>query len=167
MRAADAALTLALALALAWLGPALDAQATEATDQRTVQRADGQHALPAPQRLGLHLASWHSAPGFEARNPGVYAVWANGATLGTYHNSERAQSVYAGWTWRSAELLPRTHAALTAGVVTGYLARPVMPLLVPSLGVRVAERTTVRLTWLPRVEKAGAHALHLSLEFAL
>lgn len=42
--------------------------------------------------------------------------------------------------------------------------RPKLPLLVPSLAVDVADKTALRLTYIPKIEKAGAHALHLSVE---
>ena len=42
--------------------------------------------------------------------------------------------------------------------------RPKLPLLVPSLAVDVADKTALRLTYIPKIEKARAHALHLSVE---
>lgn len=112
--------------------------------------------------LGLHLASVHSTPGWCDFNPGLYLRTDAGLTLGAYRNSECRASVYAGWTWEARR--GRWAAAVTAGAVTGYTSRPVLPLLVPSLAVDVADKTALRLTYIPKTEKAGAHALHLSVE---
>ena len=50
--------------------------------------------------LGLHIGSQHfPAQQYNNFNPGAYYIHDNGATVGTYYNSERRQSVYAGWTW--------------------------------------------------------------------
>ena len=122
-------------------------------------------AFEAPSVVGLHLATVHSASGFCNVNPGAYAVWEGGFTVGTYRNSECEKvSAYAGWTWQTEG---RLRAGLTAGLVTGYRRSPVMPLLVPSIAFDLSPSTTVRLTYVPKVEKGGAHALHVALEFPL
>lgn len=116
----------------------------------------------AATTIGLHLGSVHSTPGWCDYNPGVYMRTDTGLTLGAYRNSECRSSAYAGWTWEARR--GKLAAAITAGAVTGYAARPVLPLLVPSLAVDVADKTALRLTYIPKIEKAGAHALHLSVE---
>ena len=122
-------------------------------------------AFEAPAVIGLHLATVHSASGFCNVNPGAYAVWTSGFTVGAYRNSECEKvSAYAGWTWQTEG---RLRAGLTAGLVTGYRRSPVMPLLVPSVAFDLSPSTTVRLTYVPKVEKGGAHALHVALEFPL
>ena len=122
-------------------------------------------AFEAPAVLGLHLATVHSASGFCNINPGAYAVWENGFTVGAYRNSECERvSAYAGWTWQTEG---RLRAGVTAGLITGYRRAPVMPLLVPSVSFDVSPSTTVRLSFIPKVEKGGANALHFSLEFPL
>ena len=122
-------------------------------------------AFEAPAVLGLHLATVHSASGFCNVNPGAYAVWEGGFTVGTYRNSECEKfSAYAGWTWQTEG---RLRAGITAGLVTGYRRSPFMPLLVPSVAFDLSPSTTVRLTYVPKVEKGGAHALHVALEFPL
>ena len=47
--------------------------------------------------LGFHIGSQHfPARDFNDANPGAYYIHSSGATIGTYYNSERRQSVYAG-----------------------------------------------------------------------
>lgn len=123
-----------------------------------------------PSYVGLHLVTAHSVQGYNNTNLGLYAGWADstgtGPVLGTYYNSERAQSLYAGyvWSWRASSL--PVSASITSGLITGYKASTVLPLLVPSAALH-AGRTALRLTYVPKIEKKGAHALHLSMEVAL
>jgi len=119
-------------------------------------------APAAATTIGLHLGSVHSTPGWCNYNPGVYMRTDAGLTLGAYRNSECTSSAYAGWTWEARR--GKLAAAVTAGAVTGYAARSVQFLLVPSIAVDVASRTALRLTYIPKIERAGAHALHLSIE---
>ena len=122
-------------------------------------------AFEAPAMIGLHLATVHSVSGFCNINPGAYAVWEGGFTVGAYRNSECEKvSAYAGWTWQTEG---RLRAGVTAGLITGYRRAPVMPLLVPSVSFYISPSTTVRLSFLPKVEKGGANALHYSVEFPL
>ena len=105
--------------------------------------------------VGLHLGSVHlPKKDFNNVNPGIYYRWDNGATLGTFYNSERRQSVYAGWSWQWG------WAGLTAGAITGYRRSAVLPLLAPS--VKLGHW---RVVVLPKVEKTGATVIHLTMEF--
>ncbi len=123
-----------------------------------------------PSHLGLHLATWHSTDTMNNTNPGLYARWADatgtGPVVGSYYNSERSSSLYAAYSrgWQASRL--PVSAAITAGVVSGYSAGRVLPLLVPSAALHLGS-TALRLTYIPKVEKKGAHALHLSVEVAL
>lgn len=114
-------------------------------------------APAAATTIGLHLGSVHSTPGWCNYNPGVYMRTDAGLTLGTYRNSECRTSAYAGWTLEARR--GKLSAAVTMGAVTGYAARPVQPLLVPS--VKVA---ALRLSYIPKINRSGAHALHFSFE---
>lgn len=120
------------------------------------------HAGPAV--LGLHLGTLHSRPGLCNLNPGLYATWANGLTAGAYRNSDCGTSAYLVRTWSTAGPV---RFAVSAGAVTGYAAHPVLPLLLPSVVKDLSRTTAVRLTYVPKFEKRGAHALHLSLEWTL
>ena len=107
--------------------------------------------------LGVHIGSHHfPSKDFNNVNPGLYYVADNGATVGTYYNSERKQSVYAGYTTEFGWL------RVQVGVITGYQGR-VLPLVAPSVGLGHG----FRLTALPKVERSGASVIHLSWETAL
>lgn len=41
-----------------------------------------------PNKVGLHIGSWHSEPGYNNSNPGFNAQWKNGLMAGFYENSE-------------------------------------------------------------------------------
>ena len=108
--------------------------------------------------LGLHIGSQHfPAQDYNNFNPGAYYIHDNGATVGTYYNSERRQSVYAGWTWDSGPW------RLQVGAITGYERRAVLPLIAPS----VALGHGFRLTVLPKVERNGSSVVHLMYEMKL
>jgi hypothetical protein len=124
-----------------------------------------------PNTLGLHVGSRHSEPGFNDTNPGLYARWADangtGWALGTYYNSQRAQSAWGGYSFSSPRLGSHNlgvSAALTLGVVPGYRAAKVLPLMVPSAALHFGD-AAARLTYVPKVEKSSAAAVHLSLEY--
>ena len=107
--------------------------------------------------LGFHIGSQHfPAKQYNNANPGVYYIHDSGATIGTYYNSERRQSVYAGWTWDHGPW------RLQAGAITGY-KRAVMPLVAPSVLLGYGFRLTV----LPKVERRGSSVVHLTWEMKL
>lgn len=119
------------------------------------------------QTLGLHTATWHSRPGYQAATPGAYLRWDNGATLGAYRNSEGHGTAYAGWTWTTDEAAPLS-VGFTAAAATGYAIAPVVPLLAPSAAWRATPGTTLRLVALPKWHpKQGATAVSLSVEVRL
>lgn len=119
------------------------------------------------QTIGAHLGSWHSEPGYNNANPGLYLRTAGGWTAGFYRNSEWRTSAYAGWT-ASTEVAGPVRAELTLGLITGYRAAPVLPLLAPSLRIGGDTGPALRLTLLPKVHpKQGAHVAHLSTEWSL
>ena len=108
--------------------------------------------------LGVHIGSQHfPAQDYNNFNPGAYYIHDNGATVGTYYNSERRQSVYAGWTWDSGPW------RLQVGAITGYERRAVLPLIAPSVALGYG----FRLTALPKVERDGSAVIHLMWETKL
>ena len=108
--------------------------------------------------LGLHIGSQHfPAQQYNNANPGAYYIHDSGATVGTYYNSERRQSVYAGWTLDSGPW------RLQVGAITGYERRAVLPMVVPS----VALGHGFRLVVLPKVERDGSAVTHLMWETTL
>jgi hypothetical protein len=115
---------------------------------------------------GLHLATHHFGGNLKSETPGAYLRHSSGATGGCYGNSYDRLSCYAGWSWQT----PGRMFAITAGAVTGYPARSVMPMLVPSVRLPLpqTERAAVRLAYLPKPMKHGtAPGLHLGIEFEL
>ena len=108
--------------------------------------------------LGVHIGSQHfPAQQYNNFNPGAYYIHDNGATVGTYYNSERRQSVYAGWTWDSGPW------RLQVGAITGYERSAVLPMVVPSVALGYGFRLTV----LPKVERNGSSVIHFMWETKL
>lgn len=114
-------------------------------------------------RVGLHLGSYHTSGNWNNFNPGVY-VYHNGWTAGTYYNSERSQSAYAGYTFEGALVGPFSYG-LTVGAITGYARARVLPMVVPSVSFHATERASARLSFIPPFEKNGAAVFHLSVEY--
>lgn len=107
--------------------------------------------------VGIHIGSQHyPAKQFNNSNPGAYYISDDGWTVGTYYNSDRKQSVYAGKTWDYGRW------RLQAGGITGY-RYAVMPMIVPSVGLGYGFRLSV----LPKVERRGASVVHLTWETKL
>ena len=108
--------------------------------------------------LGLHIGSQHyPARDFNNANPGAYYISDDGWAVGTYYNSERRQSVYAGWTWDSGPW------RIQVGAITGYARSNVLPMVAPSVALGYGFRLTV----LPKIERGGSTVVHLMYEFKL
>ena len=108
--------------------------------------------------VGFHIGSQHfPAKQYNNFNPGAYYIHSSGATVGTYYNSERRQSVYAGWTWDYGPW------RLQAGAITGYRRAAVLPLIAPSVSLGYGFPLTV----LPKVERRGSAVVHLTWEMKL
>lgn len=105
--------------------------------------------------LGLHLGTWHAAPGFNGVNPGVQ-VRCDGLVSGAYHNSYRKPSVYVGYNW------PRVAGPVDLALVaaTGYPRAPVLLAPVPSIKVT----DSLRVSFVPSPKRLVSVA-HFSLEF--
>lgn len=128
--------------------------------------ASSPSARAEPWRLGAHLASAHARGGYEAATVGLYARAPDGLTLGLLRNSEGRASVYAAHTWESDD----RRWALTAGLIAGYRAAPVSPLVVPSLrfpiGRDLDQGPALRLAWIPKPRhEGGSSALHIAIEW--
>jgi hypothetical protein len=128
----------------------------------------------APSQLIVHGVSIHSAKGYNNDNFGLGLQWANsegdGPAFGTYYNSERKQTVYAGYAWSThiGDVSGiATNADLLAGGATGYSIAKVIPFVIPSLSFQLTPTTALRLSYAAKVEKGSAHALHLSIGVGL
>lgn len=114
----------------------------------------------AQDKYGLHLGSVHFPKDeFNNFNPGAYARWNNGLTVGGFYNSERRVSLYAGYTYEIGRF------AVTMGAVTGYRRSKVLPMVIPTLRVGSIHGVDMRLAFIPKLEKGMSNALHLMLEF--
>lgn len=120
--------------------------------------------------IGLHLWSSHfgacypmpeGCRAYASATPGIYWRAPSGLTVGGYRNSFGGDSAYAGWTFETAD----RRFALTVAGASGYPRASVIPLVVPSVRVGLAEHLSLRLAGTPRVEKGGAAMAHLALEW--
>jgi hypothetical protein len=124
-----------------------------------------QPAAASDYTVGAHLATAHfgGRQDLNDANPGVYIQARTGplanASVGIYRNSERHTSVYAAYTWATADRM----WAISAGGVTGYSTGRVVPLLVPSVRIP-AGPVAVRLSYLAKAVKHGASGIHISME---
>jgi hypothetical protein len=80
--------------------------------------------------IGMHLNSWHSKYNatFNTLNPGAFVQY-QGYTAGTYYNSMRKQSSYAGKIW---DLDQDCRYEVQVGFVSGY-ATKVLPYVAASV----------------------------------
>jgi hypothetical protein len=120
-------------------------------------------SLVNAQTIGLHLVSWHDKPGYNNTNPGLYLKTEKGYLIGTVKNSEGNQSYYMGRVF-DYPINPRVSGSLTVGVISGYKVSPLLPLVTPSLAIRVNPSDSIRVSYLPKINKSGSHALHMSFE---
>lgn len=116
--------------------------------------------------IGLHLGSTHlgndTGQSLNNINPGGYVQLNSGFTFGGYHNSIRQNSYYAGYTYRFPSAGPFTFS-LMAGGISGY-GKDIYPAVVPSLSLKVASHTELRLTYIPKIPITQVHTLHISVE---
>ena len=112
------------------------------------------------ESYGMHLGSYHTEPGHNNFNPGLYVRTADlndmPVTLqaGAYKNSIGHNTAYV------AGNLSYGGTSLTLGAATGYLL-PVIPILV--LSQRVDH---FRLSYVPKYSALNkGHTFHISYEF--
>jgi hypothetical protein len=122
--------------------------------------------IPAPTTVGAHLYSAHFGPNasrFQDRTPGLYARWANGFTLGAYRNSVEKASAYAAWTFEP-DRERRVSAAITLGAIVGGYEMPVVPMVVPSVALRIGGGWAARAALIANPKNTGAPSVHFSVE---
>lgn len=114
--------------------------------------------------VGAHIGSWHSEPGFNNVNPGLYAQADNGGTAGIYRNSVRKVSTYAGWTFEK-QLGESVTVSATVGAITGYPAAKLLPMVIPSIKVKLFDEVSARVIIIPMVNpKQCAHVVSFAIE---
>lgn len=113
-----------------------------------------------PDAVGLHLASWHSIPGYDNSNHGGY-LRLNGWQAGAFQNSYGNQSAYLGHA-RDWPVGP-VRAGFMVGAATGYTWT------VSPVALATVSAGPVRLAWTPKIGSKIAHAamVHLMLEWEL
>lgn len=102
--------------------------------------------------MGLHIGSWHSNSIYNNINPGIY-ISKNNYVIGTYHNSIKRQSFYAGYNFQYKNV------GITTGLITGYREK-VLPFIFPSVKYK-----NIRLLYIPKINKnLDSHVIHLMIE---
>jgi hypothetical protein len=120
--------------------------------------------------IGFHIRSWHSKPGFENMNPGVYYM-NNGIVFGFYRNSYRRNSVYGAYHIQ-LPIIDGIDAGLSLGLVSGYRKNRlelgktgIVPLVFPSVAVSFDNKVAMRIGIIPNVfGRNGANVIHVALE---
>jgi hypothetical protein len=151
-------------LALAALAASMGASAQDTIPERNAF---------APTAFGFHVVSVHSTPidvtagrPWNNSNPGVYARW-DRWVAGTYYNSIRRHSVYAGYAYPLFENLDIVVGVVTGYDGPGYTSKPIMPMVVPSAHFALTKDISVRLNLAIGVQKNAATALNVALEWKL
>ena len=114
--------------------------------------------------IGAHVGSWHSLPGRNNVNPGLYVRTADGLQVGAYRNSERGESVYVGQMF-SARLGADLEASVMVGAVHGYKRAGLLPVVMPS--IRVGGDFGVRIGYIPPAAPKHSHVVHLMAEWSI
>ena len=121
----------------------------------------------APTHFIVHVASVHTQPGYNNTNPGIGLRWADaagdGLVAGVYYNSERSTSAYAGYAW-NWQIAGPVSAQIVVGGVGGYKRAAVVPMLLPSVALRLTPVTSVRLSGSPPIRDIPGFA-HVSFDF--
>lgn len=122
-----------------------------------------------PVRVGFHAGSWHSnrsacwSAGLEKcrqYNPGMYVQTAGGWLVGGYQNSVDRPTFYAGRILWRAQRGP-VSIDLAGVLATGYPAAKLVPLVTPTVGLRVSPRVALQVGYLPRLGRVNpTHVLH-------
>lgn len=127
--------------------------------------------------LGVHLGSVHSnkmdavaGKPWNNANPGVFyrldgrGNWTDNLVVGTYHNSIRKESVYAAYIYPVTDWLDVSVGLVSGYNGQGYSAKPIMPMVVPSVRFELGNGFAGRIHLAPKVGRGGATAVHFSLE---
>lgn len=111
----------------------------------------------AETTVGVHVGSWHSEPGFNNKNPGVFVIH-NGFTLGTYYNSNKYQSYYAGYTFKK-QLNSIFSVQVTAGAIK---YDKFYPMILPTLGINNSLISgTTYIGYIPKISYTKSHIIHV------
>ena len=128
---------------------------------------------PFIDTMGVHLGSIHSNNydpvanrAWNNYNPGVYFRHENWVA-GTYFNSIRKQSFYAGYVYGLTSNIDIVFGAVSGYNGPGYRAKPVMPMVVPSFHFPLTDAVSARINLAVGVGKGSATAVNFALEWKL
>ncbi len=110
--------------------------------------------------VGAHIGSWHSDPGYNNKNPGLY-IRKDNIQIGSYKNSINKNTTYTGYV-KDFDLFSGVSVGGMIGLGTGY-SKTVVPMVVTSIKLG----DNVRISYIPKVKARQLytpHVLHLSLE---
>lgn len=122
--------------------------------------------LAKADTIGVHLGSyhWNNTEGYNNVNPGIYYE-RNNVVLGTYYNSERKQTVYAGYNFHY-HLYGGLSGELTVGLATGYSRASVIPAAIPSLVYSFGNGLGIRLSVVPPVAGDIKAVAHVAVQYS-
>lgn len=118
--------------------------------------------------IGLHMASWHSEPGYTGFNPGLYIRTECGITAGALRNSKGRFSAYGAFSLDPKKL----PVWGTVGLISGYGDSGVRigtlkPVVMVGLKSPEFDKFRVRVGYAPKAGDTNrAHMIHLMVERA-
>lgn len=114
-------------------------------------------ASHADGNIGIHVGSWHSKPGFNNFNPGVYYKSDDGWVIGTFQNSLDRNTTYVGGVIETRNKV----YSLSLNVGTGYNS-PLVLFPAPSVLLRKHHR----IIYLPEFGKQNpSHVVSYCYQF--
>lgn len=126
-----------------------------------------------PDTIGVHAFSVHSnardkvsGERWNNANPGLYARW-DTIVVGTYYNSIRRQSFYAGYVYPLSNHFDVVLGAVTGYDGPGYRAKAVMPMVIPSFHMPITDNLSARVNLAVGIGKGSATAVNFALEYRL
>lgn len=117
--------------------------------------------------VALHVASQHSAPGYNNVNPGLSIRTECGIIAGAYYNSQRRPSAYIGYSYQPEKLPVFAAVALTTGYRHPKTGKSFAVAPIPMVGVRapIGDHFGFRLGWIPKIRPSNSHVGHLMVEY--
>lgn len=120
--------------------------------------------------LGMHIGSVHSTSRdvvsgkpWNNVNPGLYLRRDN-VVIGGYINSINKGSFYVAYVYPVTDWFDVTIGLVSGYNGPGYSAKPIMPMVIPSVHFAIGYGFDGRICIAPQVSKGGATAIHFALE---
>lgn len=117
--------------------------------------------------LHVHVAAYHSQPGFNTATPGLGVICDipiedTRAAAGVFRNSIGRTSAYAGLAWQPLHIGPAS-IGVFGGAITGYREYPLL-MAAGLVSLHLAHSTTLHFTVLPSVKGLTPMTVALSIE---